>query len=164
VTRPRLTRLRLTAAVALAAAAVVVLLRAEVVEAVEVSSDSMRPTLQRGDDVLLDKLAPRLRALRRGELVTFNSPQDGALVLKRIVGVAGDTIEIRDAVLYVNDKRVHEPQVDLAAFDATYFGPVCVPAGQVFVLGDNRAVSVDSRAYGGIPVGAVTGRVLLTLR
>jgi signal peptidase I len=123
----------------------------------------MRPTLRRGDDVLLDKLGPRLRDPRRRELVTFASPQDGALVLKRVVAVAGDTVEIRDAVLYVNDARVDEPEVDLAAFDATYFGPVCVPAGQVFVLGDNRAGSVDSRTYGGVDVDAVTGRVLFTL-
>jgi signal peptidase I len=123
----------------------------------------MAPTLHRDEKVLLDKLTPRLGRMHHGDLVAFASPQDGELVIKRVVGLGGDTVEIRDAVLFVNGRHVLERDVDLAAFDATYFGPVSVPAGELFVLGDNRVGSVDSRAYGGVPVRAVTGRVVWRL-
>lgn len=150
---------RLVAAVA-AVAATVVIGHGQVLETMRVSSDSMRPTLRSGDAVVVDKLTVRTGPVRRGDLVAFSSPQDGAVVLKRVVGVGGDTVEIRDAVLFVDDRAVHEPYVDAAAFDATYFGPVTVPAGQVFVLGDNRAASIDSRTYGGVPLARMVGRVL----
>lgn len=149
--------------VAIAILAAVLLIRAQVAETVRISSDSMAPTLHQEEKVLLDKLTPRLGRMDRGDLVAFASPQDGELVLKRVVGLGGDTVEIRDAVLFVNGRQVIERDLDLAAFDATYFGPVSVPVGQLFVLGDNRAGSVDSRAYGGVPVRAVTGRVVWRL-
>jgi signal peptidase I len=150
-------------AVVLAAATAVVGIRAQVAETVRIGSDSMLPTLAQGDDVLMEKVTPRLGRLRRGDLVVFTSPQDGEPTLKRVVGLAGDTVEIRDAVLFVNGERAVEPQVDLAAYDAAWFGPARVPAGQLFVLGDNRAHSVDSRSYGGVPERDVDGRVLWRL-
>jgi signal peptidase I len=70
---------------------------------------------------------------------------------------------MRDAALYVNNARVREPYVDHRSIDGTYFGPVRVPADTVFVLGDRRAGSIDSRAYGSVPVGALTGRVAVRL-
>jgi signal peptidase I len=149
--------------VVMATLAAVLLIRAQVAETVRISSDSMAPALNRDEKVLLDKLTPRLGRMDRGDLVAFASPQDGELVLKRVVGLGGDTVEIRDAVLFVNGGQVVEHGVDLAAFDATYFGPVSVPPGELFVLGDNRVGSVDSRAYGGVPVRAVTGRVVWRL-
>ena len=149
--------------VLIATVAVVLLVRAQVAETVRISSDSMAPALHRDEKVLLDKLTPRLGRMDRGDMVAFASPQDGELVLKRVVGLGGDTVEIRDAVLFVNGRQVVERDIDLAAFDATYFGPVSVPAGELFVLGDNRVGSVDSRAYGGVPVRAVTGRVVWRL-
>ncbi|HEX8627713.1 MAG TPA: signal peptidase I, partial [Catenuloplanes sp.] len=156
--RPR--RLVLTVAGLVAA---VLLVRAEVAEPVRVSSDSMSPTLRNGDHVVLEKVTVTLDGVRRGQLVAFASPEDGALVLKRVVGVGGDTVEIRDALLYVSGRPVVEPGIDVASIDGTYFGPVTVGEGQVFVLGDNRANSVDSRAYGLLPVGLVIGRVLRPL-
>jgi len=151
----------LRAAVVLVAAAVaVVLLRDVVVETVRIGSDSMAPTLRRGDTALLDKITLRVRDPRREDLVAFRSPQDGELTVKRVVGVAGDVVELRDAVLYVNGVRTEEPQVDLVADDGTWFGPVTVPAGAVFLMGDNRSASIDSRAYGAVPVADAIGRVL----
>jgi signal peptidase I len=147
------------AAVALVAvAAAVVLLRAQVVETVAIGSDSMTPTLRRGDTALLDKITVRVREPQRRDLVAFHSPQDGMLNVKRVVGVAGDVVELRDAVLHVNGTATDEPEIDLAADDGTWFGPVTVPAGAVFVMGDNRANSVDSRRYGAVPLDDVTGR------
>jgi signal peptidase I len=163
VRRARPAGWRTVVAVVLAAATAVVVIRAEVAETVRISSDSMVPTLARGDDVLVEKVTPRLGRVRRGDLVVFTDPKDGEPALKRVVGLAGDTVEIRDAVLFVNSERAVEPQVDLAAYDGAWFGPARVPAGQLFVLGDNRAHSVDSRAYGGVPEEDVDGRVLWRL-
>ncbi len=154
---------RTAVAVVLAAATAVVVIRAEVAETVRISSDSMLPTLAQGDDVLVEKVTPRLGRVRHGDLVAFTSPQDGELTLKRVVGLPGDTVEIRDAVLFVNGEGAVEPQIDLAAYDGAWFGPARVPAGQLFVLGDNRAHSVDSRTYGGVKEEDVEGRVLWRL-
>jgi signal peptidase I len=147
----------------LAVLALVVLARGVAAEPVTVSSDSMLPTLARGDTVLLDKLTPRWAEVEPGQLVAFSSPDDGAPTLKRVVGVAGDVVAVRDAVLHVNDERVEEPYVDHASVDGSYFGPVPVPEGTVFVLGDNRANSIDSRDYGPVPLDRVTGRVLFQI-
>jgi signal peptidase I len=146
------------AVVLLAAVAAVLLLRAEVVAAVEIGSDSMAPTLRRGDTAMLDKITLRVREPRREDVVAFRSPQDGKLTVKRVVGVAGDTIELRDAVLYVNGAAVDEPGIDVAADDGTWYGPVTVPTDAVFLMGDNRANSIDSRAFGAVPVADVVGR------
>ena len=149
------------AVLVLALGAVAVLgVRAEVGEPVRVVSESMSPTLHRGDVVLVDKLD---RTPRRDQLVTFDSPEDGSRTLKRVVGVAGDVVAIRDAVLSVNDVVVTEPYVDHESIDALYYGPVTVPAGHVLVLGDRRAGSVDSRAYGPVRLDALTGRVVARL-
>ena len=138
----------------------VVLLRAYVVEPVRVSSDSMSPTLEQGDVVLVQKVD---RTPGRGDLVTFDSPVDGERNVKRVVGVAGDVVAIRDAVLHVNGRRVEEPYVDLASIDALYYGPVTVPGGTVLVLGDRRAGSIDSRRFGPLPLESLTGVVLVRL-
>jgi signal peptidase I len=153
-----MSRLIRTAAALAAVAVAVVLLRAEVVEPVRIGSDSMAPTLRRGDTALLDKITVRVRDPQRRDLVAFRSPQDGVLNVKRVVGVAGDVVELRDAVLYVNGAATDEPEIDLAADDGTWFGPVTVPADAVFVMGDNRANSIDSRKYGAVSLDDVTGR------
>jgi signal peptidase I len=144
-----------------ATAAVVALLRALVVSPYTVGSDSMRPTVPAGATVLVDKISHRWAGVSRDDLIVFSSEQGSAL--KRVVGVGGDRIAIRDGVLDVNDRVVPEPYVDHARVDGLYFGPVTVPAGHVFVLGDNRDGSIDSRVYGPVPLGDVRGRVLLRL-
>jgi signal peptidase I len=126
---------------------------------VAVHGVSMEPTVHDGTALVARWADPG--DLRRGQLVVFRDPQ-GALALKRVVGVAGDRVAIRDAVLEVNGRPVREPYVDESRIDGTYFGPVQVPAGTVFVMGDNRAPSIDSRIYGPIAFNRVIGRVLVT--
>ena len=138
----------------------IMVLRVEVVEAVRVSSDSMSPTLHRGDIVVVYKSG---RAAQPGDLVTFSSPVDGSRNLKRIVGAPGDVVDIRDAVLHRDGRRIDEPYVDQASSDALYYGPVAVPPGFYLVLGDKRAGSVDSREYGPVPADSITGRVVGTI-
>jgi len=140
----------------------VVTARLTVFDPVRVSSDSMAPTMCTGDVVVVDHLAPR-RGLDVGDIVTFPSPTDGTELIKRVAALGGQRIEIADAVLLVDGQVVHEPYVDPATIDGVYFGPVTVPEGEVFVLGDDRERSVDSRAYGSISLDQIDGRLVGTL-
>ena len=98
-------------------------------------------------------------APHRGQIAVLREPGSGDLVLKRIVAVGGDVVGIEDGELVVNRRHPAEPYADPASIDSEYFGPVTVPAGAVFVLGDNRANSVDSRDFGVVPVTNLVGRV-----
>ena len=151
-------RVRLTAAL-VAVIGAVVLVRAEVIEPRQVASESMEPTLHSGSLVLVDKLGPRLHGVHRQDVVVFTSPQDGSDSVKRVVAVGGQQVAIRDAELYVDGTPVREPQVDLSRIDGLWFGPVTVPEHTVFVLGDARSGSIDSRVYGPVPLGSIVGRV-----
>jgi signal peptidase I len=133
--------------------------RAFVVTPVAVHGVSMEPTVH--DGTALVARWPDPGHLHRGELIVFHDPE-GTLALKRVVGVAGDSVAIRDAILEVDDRPVPEPYVDHSRIDGTYFGPVTVRTGTIFVMGDNRAPSIDSREYGAISFDRVVGRVLLT--
>jgi signal peptidase I len=141
----------------------VLLARDNVAEPFGIPSASMEPTLRPGDHVLVEKLSVRFRSPRRGDLVVFHEPGDGSLAVKRVVGVAGDRVAIEDGLLALNGRLRHEPYVDQPSVDSLYFGPVVVPRDRVFVLGDNRADSRDSRAYGAVPRRSLVGRVLVRL-
>ena len=143
------------------AGVVVVLLGVKwfVAEPFSVPARSMAPTLEPGDHVLVNKLAYRTGDPQRGDLAVVKAPRTGELLLKRVVGVGGDEVEIRDGVLYVNGRAPREPYVDHDASDSVYFGPVEVPAGRLFVLGDNRANSDDSRQLGPVAADDAIGRV-----
>ena len=151
----------------LVAAGLVVLLagpvRIYVAEPFAIPSESMEPTLRPGDHVLVEKLSYRFDSPRRGDLVVFKAPGGGSLAVKRIVGLAGDRVAIEDGVLTIDGQPRDEPYVDLRRVDSVYFGPVVVPPGEVFVLGDNRSDSTDSRDYGAVPRRSLIGRVLATL-
>ncbi|GAB2606028.1 signal peptidase I [Kocuria himachalensis] len=151
---------RTTAAVLLGTAAVLAC-RLWLLEPLAVGSDSMEPTLPEGTVVLLLKAGAPDRRAAPGSLVVFADPQDGGSTVKRVVAGGGQTVAIEDAVLVVDGEAVPEPFVDHSRIDATWFGPVTVPPGHLFVMGDNRYPSVDSRDYGSIPASAVEATVLL---
>ena len=119
----------------------------------------MAPTLRSGDVVVLQ----RVGRSGPGSCSSCGTRADGGPVVKRAVALGGQTVEIRDAFLYVDGAAVPEPYVDHSRIDGVYFGPVTVPAGAVFVLGDSRDGSIDSRIFGPVPVSAVTGHVLVRL-
>ena len=146
--------------VALIAALAIFAVRAWLVEPFRVSSDSMEPTIPMGGIVLLYKPAAAAGWIQNGVVVAFTSPADGHTAIKRVIAKEGQTVAIRDSKLYVDDVAVPEPFVDHSRIDATYFGPEKVPAGSVFVLGDNRGVSIDSRDFGAVPLTAVQGTLL----
>lgn len=140
-------------------------LRLWVVEPITVRSDSMEPTVPAGSIVWLDKAGPRLAGVPPGALVVFNGPDDDempneAVLLKRVVAAQGQTVAIRDGVLFVDGAEAREPYVNRRTIDGVYFGTVTVPPGRLFVLGDNRENSIDSRDFGTIPVTAIQGTVL----
>jgi signal peptidase I len=139
---------------------VVLALRVWVVEPFTVSSDSMEPTIASGSVVLLYKPSAAADSLRNGVVVAFTNPLDGQIAIKRVIAGEGQSVAIRDAELYVDDVAVPERFIDHSRIDATYFGPVTVSAGSIFVLGDNRGVSIDSRDFGAIPLTSVQGTLL----
>jgi signal peptidase I len=142
--------------------AAIVIVRTQFLNTVTVSSDSMAPTVCTGDVLLIARLDDG-NSVRAGDIVTFTSPEDGAQTIKRVVGTAGQTVVIKDAELYVDGRLVDEPYVDHASIDGVYTPTVTVPDGMVFVMGDHRETSIDSRVYGPISIAAVDGRLIWTL-
>jgi len=144
----------------LVVAALVVTARVFFFEPFKTDGLSMVPTLRSGDQVLVDKRAYRGSKLpQRGDLVVFHAPRTGDVTLKRAIGLPGDTVGIEDGVLVVNGRRQVEPYADPEAIDSVYFGPVRVRPGTVFLLGDNRLDSRDSRDFGSVAGGELIGRV-----
>lgn len=137
---------------------VAVVVRTQLVDVVTVSSDSMAPTLCTGGTALVSQLRSSSQ-VAVDDIVTFASPTDGVPTMKRVVALGGQSVAIEDAQLVVDGRAVDEPYVDHATIDGVYFGPVRVPEGSVFLLGDHREVSIDSRAFGPVQVSSLQGRM-----
>jgi len=169
--------------VAVVAVAVLLALavQAWVVKPYRIPSESMLDTLRPGDRVLVNRVVYHLREPRRGDVIVFRYPQDPDVVfIKRVVGAPGDLLEVRDGLLYVNGRRAAEPYIhrtggrlDPTVAQAAIAGstmhdpwslaePYRVPAGNYFVMGDNRTDSDDSRDWGTVPRAAIVGEGLAT--
>lgn len=133
------------------------LLRATVVKPYEIQSNSMEPTLLSGDRVLVNKLSYRLWAPNRGDVVVFQYPMDPDRVfVKRVIGLEGEKVEIKDNKVMINDQPMNEPYLKEGEFPP--FPPQAVPKGQILVLGDNRNKSKDSRDWGLLPKEYLLGK------
>jgi signal peptidase I len=137
-------------------------LRLFVAEPFGIPSGSMLPTLAAGDRVVANKLAYRFGDPEVGDLIVLKNPT-GEILAKRVVAFGGQRVEIRDGVLHVDRRPRKEPYVDYDMVDGFFFGPVTVPEGRIFVLGDNRGDSEDSRDFGAVPRDALIGRVDLRI-
>lgn len=137
-----------------------------VVQAYKIRAGSMEPTLLIGDHILVNKLGNAAKNPQRDDLIVFKYPQNPKDdFIKRVVGIGGDIVEIRDKELYVNnelikkDYAVHKDTriIPREFFSRDYYGPVMVPLNSYFVLGNNRDNSMDSRFYGFIKKDKVKG-------
>jgi signal peptidase I len=156
--------------------------RTFVVQAFKIPSGSMLPTLQIGDHLLVNKFSYGVRlpvsgtslisrkGPVRGDVVVFRFPRDRSLdYIKRVVATGGDTIEIRDKQVFLNGEQAAHPQAHFTQEDIMSatggprdnFGPVRVPEGKIFVMGDNRDNSFDSRFWGFVDLKDVLGRAMI---
>lgn len=135
-----------------------------VLEPRSVESDSMEPGLGRGDVVLLNRLGPPLFGVANGDIVAVRNPTSGEAMVKRVIALGGQSVATEGATLLVDGKPVPEPYVDHRQLGGIFFGPVTVPEGSVFVMGDNRLESIDSREFGSVPLSSVEGSVLVIWR
>ena len=137
-------------------------IRACVAEARYIPSESMLPTLEINDRLIIEKISYRLRKPERGDVVVFR-PTDALkkqnfkeAFIKRVIGIPGDVIEVKNSKVYVNGKQLTEKYI---YEPPNYrYGPVEVPPGQYFVLGDNRNNSLDSHYWGFVPQENLIGR------
>jgi signal peptidase I len=126
---------------------------------VRVDGFSMLPTLQDGEYVLVNRLAYRSAQPVRGDIIVFVSPQSPELdLIKRVIGLPGDTVKISNGEVQVNGQTLDEPYI---AAEPIYNGEWEVPQDNLFVLGDNRNDSSDSHAWGLLPVENVIGKAIL---
>jgi signal peptidase I len=143
------------------------LLRTFVVQTFYIPSESMHDTLLEGDRVLVNKLAYHFHDLRRGDVVVFRRPPNIDIadedLIKRVIALPGERVEGHDRHVYIDNRQLEEPYVQSACRGTADFPPVTVPAGQVFVMGDNRCDSTDSRVFGPIDTGLVVGRAFVII-
>ncbi|MGI9092459.1 MAG: signal peptidase I [Mycobacteriales bacterium] len=160
--RRRLLEWPILVAVALGVALV---LRTFVVQSFWIPSGSMNDTLVRGDRVIVDKLSYDLHGVRRDDVVVFRRPANVQIseddLIKRVIGLPGDVLQARDGVVSVNGTAVSEPFVLGSCGGTANFGPVTVPRDDVFVMGDNRCDSYDSRYFGPISQQLIVGHAVV---
>jgi signal peptidase I len=157
-------------------------IRTFIVQAFKIPSGSMKPTLQIGDHILVNKFIygvkiPLLRTTlipvtepKRGDIVVFIYPEDRSKdFIKRLIGVAGDTVEVRNKKIFLNGKPYEDRHgvytddviIPAALQKRDNFGPVTVPPDKIFVMGDNRDQSYDSRFFGFVDLKDVMGKAMI---
>lgn len=126
---------------------------------VRVDGFSMNPTLQNGEYILVNRLAYVTGHPERGDIIVFRLPGDeGQDLIKRVIGLPGETVKVQDNILTINGRVLNEPYIAQAPL---YAGEWPVPAGSLFVLGDNRNDSRDSHQWGLLPLENVIGKSVL---
>ena len=173
------------------ALAIAILIKSFLIQAFSIPSISMSPTLERGDRILVCRICTDLDNVDRGDIIVFSNPHPGPAIdrgviggvlhwlgeglgvaqpenkdyVKRVIGLPGDVVELHDGTLFLNGVAMDEPYLNPEP-DTHPYGPVTVPDGMLFVLGDNRAHSGDSRfppptGLGFVPEGTVIGKAFV---
>jgi signal peptidase I len=124
---------------------------------IKVESTSMMPTLYANDYVVVNRLAYKLGQPHRGDIIVFKYPPDPTQIpyIKRVIGLPGDQVHIAGGKVYINGVVLNEPYLKVTTNGS---GDWSVPEGNLFVMGDNRNGSSDSRAWGWVPLGNVIGK------
>jgi signal peptidase I len=144
------------------ALAVIILLAARfVLGSYAIAGESMQPGLQKGQHLLVYRPAYAFTSPERGDIVYFRTPEGRPFQLKRIIGIPGDLIEVRDNYLYINNTRLEEPY--LRERTAYTLEPFRVPPGNYFILGDNRNNSSDSSSGWTVPEENIQGRAWIII-
>ena len=165
---------------------IVLAIKQWVINPYRIPSSSMEPTLHcaqpaagclaRGDllggsdRVLACRFCYHLWSPKRGDIIVFNTPPraavecggPGGVFVKRLIGLPGDTWQERDGYVYINGKPLKEPYIDPHFRDTQSMGPIKIPQGQYFMMGDNRSGSCDSRRWGTVPRKNLIGKVVAT--
>ncbi len=125
---------------------------------IRVDGFSMEPTLNNGEFIIINKLAYKFGSPSIGDVIVFHYPRDPTQeYIKRVIGLPGDQVKVSAGEVYVNGKKLTEPYI---AQPPRYYGEWVVPAGGLFVLGDNRNNSSDSHNWGDVPMGNIIGKAL----
>lgn len=135
-----------------------------------VSGASMYPTLHNGDRMILSKIGD----INRFDVVVLKAPDENVEYIKRVIGMPGDTLELKQGVLYINGKKIEQPFINTEALQKqtvfiddftlqSLIGETKIPEGKYFVMGDNRGVSRDSRMIGLIDRKAIEGKAVFTI-
>jgi signal peptidase I len=147
----------------------VILTNQFIVTQCQVIGYSMKPTLLQGERLLINRLIYKFRAPHRGEIITFvdpdiTQPKPTKNLVKRVIAISDDVVEVREGLLYVNGINLQEGYTDAFIEDEDW-GPYTVSAGQVFVIGDNRHAkgSRDSRMFGAVSTKLIIGRAEFVL-
>ncbi len=145
-------------------------IRSFVIQAFKIPSGSMLQTLQIGDHILVNKFLYWFTGVQQGDIIVFKFPQDeGRDFIKRVVALPGEKVEVRGKQVYVNDNPLTEPYtvhldpvlLDNPGSSRDNFGPVMVPPGQLFMMGDNRDYSMDSRFWGFLDMKKIKGKAFI---
>ncbi|MCX8130993.1 MAG: signal peptidase I [Clostridia bacterium] len=134
-----------------------------VIQRTIVDGQSMEPTLQNADNLWVEKLTPKFGKLKYGDIVTIDVPEkvgeERSPLIKRVIGVEGDSIEIRNGKVYLNNKELNENYIgdNITAPD---YEKITVPKDCVYVLGDNRENSRDSREIGPVEIKKISGKAI----
>ena len=136
-------------------------------QAFYIPSASMDPTLKVHDRVLVNKLSYHLHPVHRGDIIVFKAPPQERTaqikdLVKRVVGLPGDTIQARDGQVYINDRLLKEPYLPKGTRTEDLPRKL-VPAGHYFMMGDNRGASSDSRVFGPITRSSIIGRAFVKM-
>jgi signal peptidase I len=134
-----------------------------VVQPVKVEGTSMQPRLVDQERIFVNRFIYRFRDIQRGDVVVFWYPKDRSKsFIKRVLGLPGDEVEIRNGAVYVNGARVNEPYLKPEFQDTRTLKRVIVPRGQYFVLGDHRNSSNDSRSWGCVEQTLIYGKAIFS--
>ena len=150
-----------------AALLVALVIKTFLFQAFYIPSESMEPALKPGDRVLVNKLSYHFHAIHRGDIVVFKRPPSEASdptikdLIKRVIGLPGETIEARNGKVYINGRLLNEPYLNADSGTTTSLPARVVPPDTYFVLGDNRINSKDSRFIGPIPKSLIVGRAFV---